>query len=106
GPTRTESRAGKKYILVIVDDYTRFTWVSFLRDKSETLDEVKKIIKRIQTEKCSQVSKIRSDHGSEFENSGFEKFCSDHGISHEFSAPKTPQKNGIVERKNRVLQEM
>ncbi|MGV7989147.1 DDE-type integrase/transposase/recombinase, partial [Mycobacterium kansasii] len=78
----------------IVDDYIRFTWVSFLRDKSETLDEVKKIMKRIQIEKGSQVYKIRSDHGSEFENSGFEKFYSDQGISHEFSAPKTPQQNG------------
>ncbi|WP_281284697.1 DDE-type integrase/transposase/recombinase, partial [Cobetia crustatorum] len=84
GPTRTESRGGKKYILVIVDDFTRFTWVSFLKDKSETLDEVKKIIKRIQNEKGSQVYKIRSDHGSEFENSNFEKFCCDQGISHEF----------------------
>ncbi|MGV7959369.1 integrase catalytic domain-containing protein, partial [Mycobacterium kansasii] len=106
GPIRTESRGGKKYILVIVDDFTRFTWVTFLRDKSETLDEVRKVLKRIQLEKCSQISKIRSYHGSEFENSSFEKFCSDQGILHEFSAPKTPQQNRIVERKNRVLQEM
>ena len=106
GPTRTESRGGKKYILVIVDDFTRYTWVAFLRDKSETLEEARKVLKRIQIEKDSQISKIRSDHGSEFENSSFEKFCSDQGILHEFSAPKTPQQNGIVERKNRVLQEM
>ncbi|WP_186436413.1 integrase catalytic domain-containing protein, partial [Cobetia crustatorum] len=84
GPTRTESRGGKKYILVIVDDFTRFTWVAFLRDKSETLEEVRKVLKRIQTEKGSQISKIRSDHGSEFENSSFEKFCTDQGILHEF----------------------
>ncbi|WP_233552525.1 DDE-type integrase/transposase/recombinase, partial [Alcanivorax profundi] len=102
GPTRTESRGGKKYILVIVDDHTRFIWVSFLKDKTETLDEVKKVIKRIQNEKGSQVCKIRSDHGSEFENSSFEKFYNNQGISHEFSAPKMPQQNGIVERKNRV----
>ncbi|MGV8065650.1 hypothetical protein PJP13_29925, partial [Mycobacterium kansasii] len=73
---------------------------------SETLDEVKKIIKRIQNEKGSQVYRIRSDHGSEFENSNFEKFCCDEGISYEFFVPKTPQQNEIVERKNRVLQEM
>ncbi|MGV7927175.1 DDE-type integrase/transposase/recombinase, partial [Mycobacterium kansasii] len=106
GPTRTESQGGKKYILVIVDDFTRYTWVAFLRDKSDTLEEARKVLKRIQIEKGSQISKLRSDHGYEFENSSFEKFCTDQGILHEFSAPKTPQQNGIVERKNRVLQEM
>ncbi|MGV8048685.1 hypothetical protein PJP07_31265, partial [Mycobacterium kansasii] len=75
-------------------------------EKSETFDEVKRILKRIQTENEMNVVKIRSDHGSEFENSNFEKFYNDLGISHEFSAPKTPQQNGIVERKNRVLPEM
>jgi transposase InsO family protein len=90
GPTRTESRGGKKYIMVLVDDFTIFTWVAFLRDKSETIEDVRKVLKRIQTEKGSQISKIRSDHGFEFENSSFEKFCTDHGILHKFSAPKTP----------------
>ena len=49
---------------------------------------------------------IRSDHGGEFENSNFIEFCKTHGIRHEFSAPRTPQQNGVVERKNRVLEEM
>jgi transposase InsO family protein len=50
--------------------------------------------------------KVRSDHGGEFENEPFEKFCEEHGILHEFSSPRTPQQNGVVERKNRSLQEM
>ncbi|CAL2228451.1 unnamed protein product [Prunus armeniaca] len=50
--------------------------------------------------------RIRTDHGSEFENSQFLKFCEEMGIKHEFSAPITPQQNGVVERKNRVLVEM
>jgi transposase InsO family protein len=50
--------------------------------------------------------RIRSDHGREFENSSFEDFCNQHGIKQEFSSPITPQQNGIVERKNRVIQEM
>ena len=49
---------------------------------------------------------IRSDHGTEFENSLFKAFCEEHGISHNFSAPRTPQQNGVVERKNRTLEEM
>jgi len=52
------------------------------------------------------ILKVRSDHGGEFENEPFESFCEKHGIIHEFSSPRTPQKNGVVERKNRTLQEM
>ena len=52
------------------------------------------------------IKRIRSDHGREFENASFETYCNSVGISHEFSAPRTPQQNGVVERKNRVLQEM
>ena len=52
------------------------------------------------------ISSIRSDHGKEFENLGFNAFYGENGISHNFSAPRTPQQNGIVERKNRTLEEM
>ncbi|KAH9753250.1 Integrase catalytic domain-containing protein [Citrus sinensis] len=49
---------------------------------------------------------IRSDHGGEFENHAFESFCNDFGIEHQFSSPRTPQLNGVVERKNRHIQKM
>ena len=64
---------------------------------------------KIQNEMNSNIKsikRIRSDHGREFENAMFETYCNSVGISHEFSAPRTPQQNGVVERKNRVLQEM
>ena len=54
----------------------------------------------------SSILKIRSDHGREFENSSFLEFCDQIGIAHEYSSPKTPQQNGIAERKDRTLQEM
>jgi transposase InsO family protein len=53
-----------------------------------------------------KILKVRSDHSGEFENEPFETFCVKHGIVHEFSSPRTPQQNGVVERKNRSLQEM
>jgi len=53
-----------------------------------------------------KILKVRSDHGGEFENEPFETFCEKYGIVHEFSSPRTPQKNGVVERKNRSLQEI
>ena len=64
------------------------------------------LCKRLQNEKGVPIVKIRSDHGKEFENARFESFCEKNRIKKEFSAPKTPQQNGVVERKNRVIQEM
>jgi transposase InsO family protein len=61
---------------------------------------------QIQSEKELKISKVRSDHAGEFENEPFETFCEKYGIVHEFSYPRTPQQNGVVERKNRSLQEM
>ncbi|XP_020415606.1 uncharacterized protein LOC109948093 [Prunus persica] len=109
GPIQTLSLGGKKYILVMVDDFSRFTWVSFLLEKSDTFQRFKSVCHLLQKEKMTShlpLVKIRTDHGSEFENSQFLKFCEEMGIKHEFSAPITPQQNGVVERKNRVLVEM
>ncbi|KAM6577161.1 hypothetical protein CsatB_028998 [Cannabis sativa] len=90
---RNESISGKRYVMVLVDDYSRFTWVEFLRDKSDTFGSFSALILRLQTEKDSKVGtvfRLRSDHGKEFENSIFSEFCNGMGIHHEFSAPKTP----------------
>ena len=106
GPTRTTSLGGKKYALVIVDDFSRYTWVLFLAIKDETFKTFKRHYKRITNLKGQSVIFIRSDHGSEFENQFFDHFCSKHGIDHNFSTPRTPQQNGVVERKNRTLEEM
>ena len=106
GPMQNTSLGGKKYIFVCVDDFSRFTWVGFLKEKSEAFDIFKTLIIKIQVEKNDRVVRLRSDHGKEFENTLFDDFCAANGISHEFSAPITPQHNGVVERKNRVIQEM
>jgi transposase InsO family protein len=106
GPVSTASINGKKYGLVIVDDYSRWTWVKFLRVKDDAYDVSSIFCTQVQNEKGLKILKVRSDHGGEFENEPFATFCEDHGIVHEFSAPRTPQQNGVVERKNRSLQEM
>ena len=62
--------------------------------------------KSFKTKRISKIISIRSDHGGEFENNDFEMFCDEHGIEHNFSAPRTPQQNGVVERKNRSLEEI
>ena len=106
GPARVQSLGGKKYILVVVDDFTRYTWVVLLRDKVEAPEKMIHLCKKLQVEKGTVIAKIISDQGREFENTKLATFCNDQGTHHEFSSPKTPQHNGIVEWKNRVVQEM
>ncbi|KAK2417316.1 putative mitochondrial protein [Trifolium repens] len=105
GPMQVESLGGKRYVLVVVDDFSRYTWVNFIREKSDAFDVFKELCIQIQREKGINVVRIRSDHGREFENSKFDDFCATEGIKHEYSSPITPQQNGIVERKNRTIQE-
>ena len=90
GPTRIESLGGKRYIMVVVDDFTRYTWVILLRSKSDAPEHNEALCTRFQNEKSLKIDRIRSDHGKEFENSYMESFCTRLGISQEFSAPITP----------------
>jgi transposase InsO family protein len=100
------SIGGSKYGLVIVDDFSRFTWVFFLQDKSETQGTLTRFLRRAQNEFDLKVKKIRSDNGTEFKNLQVEEYLEEEGVKHEFSAPYTPQQNGVVERKNRTLIDM
>lgn len=72
---RVQIRSGKKYVLVIVDDYSRFTWVIFLTSKNETFDEFVAFSKHVQKTSGFSIIHLRSDHGTEFENSKFDEFC-------------------------------
>ncbi|GAA0153467.1 hypothetical protein LIER_37682 [Lithospermum erythrorhizon] len=81
GRMQVESIGGKKYVYICVDDFSRYTWVEFIREKSVTFEVFKQLAIQIQREKGVNIIFIRSDHGKQFENSRF----------HEFSAPITPQ---------------
>ncbi|GJW44046.1 retrovirus-related pol polyprotein from transposon TNT 1-94 [Tanacetum coccineum] len=105
GHIRLESINGKKYILVIVDDYSRFTWVKFLRSKDEAPDAIIKCIKNIQVRLNAIVCNVRTDNGTEFVNQTLHEFNESVGISHQTSVARTPQQNGVVERRNRTLVE-
>ena len=106
GPSRYSSLNGKYYAFVIVDDYSRYTWVLFLANKDDTLDAFKVLCKKLQNEKGHDIICIRSDHRGEFENHAFENFCNNLGIEHQFSSHRTPQQNWVVERKNKSIQEI
>jgi transposase InsO family protein len=100
------SIGGNKYCLVIVDDYSRLTWIFFLQEKSQTQETLKRFLRQTQNEFGLRIKKNRSDNGMEFKNSQIEGFFEEEGIKHELSSPYTPQQNGVVERKNRTLLDM
>ncbi|GJT02594.1 retrovirus-related pol polyprotein from transposon TNT 1-94 [Tanacetum coccineum] len=105
GLMRIESINEKKYILIIVDDYSRFTWVKFLRSKDETLEFVIKFLKMIQVRLNATVRNIRMDNGTKFVNQTLKTYYEDVGIAHQTSVAPTPQQNDIVERRNQTLVE-
>ncbi|GJV69928.1 retrovirus-related pol polyprotein from transposon TNT 1-94 [Tanacetum coccineum] len=102
-PMRVASVNGKKYSLVIVDDYSRFTWVKCLKSKDEAPDFIIKFLKMIQVRFKVHVQQIRTDNGSEFVNQTLREYYENVGISHETSVSRSPQQNGVVERRNHTL---
>ncbi|GKC77407.1 retrovirus-related pol polyprotein from transposon TNT 1-94 [Tanacetum coccineum] len=97
GPMRIASINGKKYILVIVDDYSRFTWVYFLHTKDETPKIIKKVITQVHLNYDAKIYKIRTNNGTEFKNVTFKAHYEKLGIMQQFSTTQTPQQNGIGE---------
>ncbi|PKA57735.1 Retrovirus-related Pol polyprotein from transposon TNT 1-94 [Apostasia shenzhenica] len=85
------SIGGGRYVLVIIDDYSRFSWTLFLGHKNDTLERFIIFCKRVENEKGVKVNRIRSDHGGEFDNFNFQFFCKANGYLLEFSNPRTPQ---------------
>ncbi|GJX35838.1 retrovirus-related pol polyprotein from transposon TNT 1-94 [Tanacetum coccineum] len=82
-----------------MDDYSQFTWVKFLASKDEALDFIIKFLKMIQVRLNATVRNIRTDNGTEFVNQTLRDYYEQVGISHETSVARTPQQNGVVERK-------
>nr|GEX24283.1 hypothetical protein [Tanacetum cinerariifolium] len=103
--SKNKSWLWKKYILVIMDDYSQFTWVKFLRSKDETPDVVIKFITQIQVGLNKTVRYVRTDNGTEFVNHTMTEYYERIGIFHQKTVPKTPQQNSVVERQNRTLVE-
>ncbi|GJZ33793.1 retrovirus-related pol polyprotein from transposon TNT 1-94 [Tanacetum coccineum] len=105
GPMKVESINRKCYILVIVDDYSRYTWVHFLRSKDEAPEEIKFFLKKITVLLQAPVIIVRTDNGTEFKNQVLQEYFDSVGISHQAYSVKTPQQNKVVERRNRTLME-
>nr|GEY58667.1 putative ribonuclease H-like domain-containing protein [Tanacetum cinerariifolium] len=103
GPTFVKSLNKKSYCLVVIDDYSRFTWVFFLATKDKTSHILKTFIIGLENQLSLKVKVIKSDNGTEFKNNDLNQFCGMKGIKREFSVPTTTQQNDIAERKNTTL---
>nr|GFB96867.1 hypothetical protein [Tanacetum cinerariifolium] len=103
GPMCVQSINEKRYVLVVFDDYSRYTWIFFLHLKDEASKVIISFIKKTQVNLQLQVQRVRTDNGTEFKNKTLTKFFDEVGITQQFSAAITPQQNGVVERRNRTL---
>ncbi|GJU00356.1 putative ribonuclease H-like domain-containing protein [Tanacetum coccineum] len=103
GPTNIRSIDQKYYSLVVTDDFSRFSWTFFLGTKDETFYVLKEFIALIENQLNKKVKGIRCDNGTEFKNAKLIELCGEKGIKRDYSNPRTPQQNGVAERKNRTL---
>nr|GEY26631.1 hypothetical protein [Tanacetum cinerariifolium] len=105
GPMRIESINEKRYMLVVVDDYSQYTWVFFLQSKDEASEVIIYFIKKTQVNLQLQVQRVRTDNDTEFKNKTLAKFFDEFGITQQFFAARTPQQNDVVERRKRTIVE-
>jgi transposase InsO family protein len=106
GPSRKEGTGKENYFMLVIDDYSRLTWVAFLKEKSEAFAKFKHFKALTQNQTGRKIKAIRSDRGGEFSSRQFKDFCDEHGIRKEYTIARTPQQNEVVERQNRTVQQM
>ncbi len=100
----TTSKAGNRYILTFIDDFSRKTWLYFLAEKSQTLESFQHF-RRLVESPTHHIGTLRSDRGGEYTSASFIDYCNTHGISRQLTAGYSPHQNGTTERKNRTLLE-
>lgn len=106
GPMRTTTLGGRRYFITFIDDYSKYTVVYLMREKSEALEKAKEFVEMAKTQFGRKPKILRSDRGGEYIGKKFKAFLKQNGIVGQLTAPYTPQQNGVAERKNRYLVEM
>ena len=96
GPMRTQSIGHSDYFLTFIDDYSRKTWVYFLKKKSETFSKFKEFKALVENQSDRQIKVLRSDRGGEYDSKALHEYCKQHGIRIQFTTRYTPQQNGVA----------
>jgi len=103
GPITIESFSGKRYFISFIDDFSRKTWVYFLKEKSEVFQVLKRFKAMVEKETSMPIKSVRSDRGGEFISFELMKYCEEQRIRRFLTAPYSPQQNGVAESKNRTI---
>ncbi|GJV97154.1 zinc finger, CCHC-type containing protein [Tanacetum coccineum] len=103
GPITPPTPSEKKYIFLLVDDYSRYMWAYFLNTKDQAFDTFKEFKKSVENELRTSLRIFRTDRGGEFTSNEFMQYCKENGIARQLTAPYSPQQNGVVERRNRTI---
>lgn len=106
GPITPPTHAHKRYVFVLIDDYSRYMWTILLQEKNEAFEKFKNFKVLAEQETKSELRTFRTDRGGEFCSNEFVAFCEKNGVNRHLTAPYSPQQNGVVERRNRTLLEM
>jgi len=106
GPTRKKSPRGEEYFILFIDDFSRMCWIGLLKHKDEAFKKFKAFKALVENESDCKIKCLKSDRGGEFTSDEFFDFCEEHGIKRKFSTARTLQQNGVVERMNRIVQQM
>jgi transposase InsO family protein len=93
GPMRTKGMDGEQYFMLVIDDYTRTTWVFFLKKKSNCFKCFRVFKELVENKTVLKIKFLRLDNGGEFTSNVFRDFCEEHGIKRQFSTARTPCRN-------------
>lgn len=104
GSMQTRS-LGAYYFLLFIDDFTRYTWVYFLRKRNDVFEYFKEFKNIAENHTRKFIMILHLDQGGEYRLGNFIKYCKDHGIVQQFIVSYTPQQNGVAERKIRTIVE-
>ena len=102
----TMTKGGKRFYVIFVDDYSRFTKLYLLKFKDEALEMFIKYKTKVENQKNKRIKRLRTDRGGEYKSNPFSEFCEQNGIIHEVTPPYSLESNGVAEKKNRTLKEM
>ena len=103
GPMSVHLFSDYSYCVTFIDDYSRKTWIYFLKAKSEVFERFREFKTLVENQTGKKIRVLRADNGGEYTSNEFMEYCSAEGIKKEHTMPHTPQQNGVAERKNKTM---